>query len=141
VSWQHWVNRGAGAINRVLYRATGGKVGGSMKGAPILLLTTTGRKSGKRRTTPLLYLRDGDALAVVASEGGAPRHPAWFHNLQANPQVEIEIGRERERRRARQATPEERERLWPGLVEMYAPYASYQEKTARTIPVVLLERS
>jgi deazaflavin-dependent oxidoreductase (nitroreductase family) len=140
VSWQHVVNRAAGAINRMLYRASGGKVAGSMKGAPILLLTTTGRKSGKRRTTPLLYLRDGDALAVVASEGGAPRHPAWFLNLQAAPDVEIEIGREREPRRAREATPEERQRLWPRLVELYAPYASYQQKTSRTIPVVLLER-
>jgi F420H(2)-dependent quinone reductase len=128
------------ALNRGLYRATGGKLGGTMKGAPILLLTTTGRKSGKRRTTPLLYLRDGDALAVVASEGGAPRHPAWFLNLQAEPQVAIEIGRERERRRAREATADERERLWPGLVELYPPYASYQTKTTRTIPVVLLER-
>jgi len=140
VSWQHQVNRFAGAVTRALYRRSGGKVGGSMRGAPVLLLTTTGRKSGKPRTVPLLYLRAGNALAVVASEGGAPRHPAWFFNLQAEPGVEIELGRTRERRRAREATDDERATLWPRLVELYPPYESYQRKTTRTIPVVLLER-
>ena len=139
MSWQHQVNRTVGAVNRALYRASGGKVGGSMRGAPVLLLTTTGRKSGKRRTMPLLYLRDGHALVVVASEGGAARNPAWFLNLKANPAVEVEIGRTKEQRRAREATLEERDRLWPRLVEMYGPYGDYQRKTARTIPVVLLE--
>jgi F420H(2)-dependent quinone reductase len=129
-----------GAVNRRLYRATGGKLGGKMKGAPILLLTTKGRKSGKPRTAPLLYLREGDALAVVASEGGAPRHPAWFLNLQADPEVEVEVGRARERRRAREATGDERATLWQRLVELYPPYEIYQQKTERTIPVVLLER-
>jgi F420H(2)-dependent quinone reductase len=127
------------AVNRLLYRATGGKVGGSMRGAPILLLTTTGRKTGKRRAMPLLYLRDGDALVVVASVGGAPQNPAWFLNLKANPVVEVEIGREKQTRRAREATDEERDRLWPKLVEMYKSYDAYQRKTDRRIPVVLLE--
>ena len=141
MSWQHSVNRTMGAVNRALYRASGGRIGGSFKGAPVLLLTTTGRKSGKPRTMPLLYLRDGDALVVVASEGGAERNPAWFLNLKADPAVEVEVGRTREQRRAREATGEERDRLWPKLVEMYGPYEDYQRKTGRTIPVVLLERS
>ena len=139
MNWRHAVNRTMGALNRRLYRATGGKVGGSFKGAPVLLLTTTGRRSGKPRTNPLLYLRDGEALAVVASEGGAPRHPAWFLNLKANPGVEVEIGRERLRLRAREATGEERDRLWPRLLELYPPYGDYQRRTERQIPVVLLE--
>lgn len=127
------------ALNVWLYRLSGGKIAGAMKGAPILVLTTTGRKSGKRRAMPLLYLRDGDDLVLVASKGGAPKHPVWFLNLEANPSVDVEVGRVRERRRARRATAEERERLWPRLVEMYAPYAEYQTKTTREIPVVILE--
>src|SRR5919204_2750892 len=105
-----------GSLNRVLYRASGGKLGATLKGAPILLLTTTGRKSGKPRTMPLLYLEDDGRLVVVASSGGSPGHPAWFLNLRDNPEVEVEIGRKRERRRARVAAPEERERLWPRVV-------------------------
>lgn len=127
-------------VVNTLYRASGGKLGGRMQGAPVLLLTTTGKRSGKKRTTPLLYLEDGGALAIVASKGGAPAHPAWFHNLRANPEVEVEVGRRRETRRARVASAEERERLWPRLVELYGSYASYQEKTTREIPVVLLEK-
>jgi F420H(2)-dependent quinone reductase len=133
------VQRIIGAVNRVLYRATGGKVGGTMKGAPILLLTTRGRKSGKKRVMPLLYLRDDGNVVVVASSGGTPTSPGWFHNLKATPDVEIEIGRNRESRRARVASTEERARLWPRLVEMYPPYREYQKKTTREIPVVILE--
>jgi deazaflavin-dependent oxidoreductase (nitroreductase family) len=127
------------ALNRMLYRATGGKVGGTMKGAPILLLSTTGRKSGKTRTMPLLYLRDDGNLVIVASAGGAPVSPGWFQNLKTHPDVQVEIGRNREGRRARVATSEERARLWPRLVEMYSSYADYQKKTTREIPVVILE--
>jgi len=133
------VQRILGAWNRVIYRATGGKVGGTMKGAPILLLTTRGRKSGKERVMPLLYLRDDGNLVVVASSGGTPSSPGWFHNLKASPDVEIEIGRDREARRARVASAEERARLWLQLVEMYAAYAEYQKRTTREIPVVILE--
>ena len=140
MSTQRRVANVLGRVNAALYKASGGKMGGSMKGAPILLLTTTGRKTGKSRTNPLLYLTDGDALVIVASVGGAPTHPVWFLNLKANPDVEVRIGNEKEKRRAREATPEERERLWPQLVAMYAGYAQYQQKTTRTIPVVLLER-
>jgi deazaflavin-dependent oxidoreductase (nitroreductase family) len=125
-------------VNRLLYRASGGKLGGSLRGAPILLLTTTGRSTGKRRTVPLLYLQDGDDLVVVASYGGLPEHPSWYRNLEASPDVEVEIGREREGRRARTATPEERARLWPKVVDMYPSYESYQRKTTREIPLVVL---
>jgi deazaflavin-dependent oxidoreductase (nitroreductase family) len=135
------VQKTLGAANRRLYRMTGGKVGNTLKGAPILLLTTKGRKSGKPRTMPLLYLRDEDRLVLVASSGGSPGHPAWFLNLRDDPDVEVEIGRERERRRARVATAEERERLWPRVVEMYGGYADYQRKTTREIPLVVLEQN
>jgi deazaflavin-dependent oxidoreductase (nitroreductase family) len=134
-----FVFRAISALNAWLYRLSGGKIAGSMKGAPILLLTTTGRKTGKTRVTPLLYLRDGENIVLVASKGGAPKHPVWFLNLEANPDVGVEVGRTRERRRARQATPEERERLWPKVVEMYGGYADYQTKTTREIPLVILE--
>jgi deazaflavin-dependent oxidoreductase (nitroreductase family) len=125
-------------VNRTLYRLSGGKLGGSLRGAPILLLTTIGRSSGHPRTVPLLYLRDGDDLVVVGSYGGRPEHPAWYRNLEANPDVEVEIGRRRESRRARTTTPEERARLWPKLVELYPSYESYQRKTTREIPLVVL---
>jgi deazaflavin-dependent oxidoreductase (nitroreductase family) len=128
-------------VNRRLYRASGGKLGGSIRGAPILLLTATGRSSGKPRTVPLLYLRDGEDLVVVASNGGSPRNPAWYRNVEASPEVEIEVGREREQRRARTATPEQRARLWPELVHLYPSYESYQRKTSREIPLVVLSAS
>ena len=124
-----------------LYRLTGGRFVGRIVGAPVLLLTTTGRHSGRSRTTPLLYLRDGEQFAVVASFGGHPTHPLWYLNLTADPRVGVRIGRERFRARASTASPEERARLWPLIVQMYAGYAGYQEKTTREIPIVLLERS
>ena len=105
------------------------------------LLTTTGRRSGAARTTPLLFLRDGDRIAVVASYGGRPAHPAWYLNLQADPAVEVQVGRERFAATALTASPEERERLWPRLIEMYGSYATYERRTSREIPVVLLERA
>ena len=131
--------RALSRLNIAVYRSTGGRVFGRVGKAPILLLTTTGRRSGQPRTTPLLYLRDGDDVAVVASYGGRPSHPAWYLNLQADPDVEVQIGGGRERRVARTATAVERERLWPQLTAMYASYDAYQRKTGRTIPVVLLE--
>jgi len=139
VSLSRFMQKTFGAANRGLYRGTGGKVGGKFKGAPILLLTTQGRKSGKPRVTPLMYVRDGDALVLVASSGGSPQHPSWFLNLRDRPDVEVQIGKETERQRARVATPEERERLWPRAVEMYGGYAGYQTKTSREIPLVVLE--
>jgi deazaflavin-dependent oxidoreductase (nitroreductase family) len=96
-----------------VYRATGGKVAGRMFKSPVLLLNTTGRKSGAERTTPLLYLQDGEDIAIVASNGGARQHPAWYLNLRANPEATVEIGDRKLRVRAEQASPEEKERLWP----------------------------
>ena len=107
--------------------------------SPVLLLTTTGRKTGEERTTPLLYLADGEDLVVVASNGGAPKHPAWLLNLRANPEATVEVGGRKLRVRAREAGPEEKERLWPKLVEMYGSYEDYRRRTDREIPVVLLE--
>jgi deazaflavin-dependent oxidoreductase (nitroreductase family) len=104
----------------------------------VLLLTTTGRKSGRERTIPLLYLQDGEELVVVASNGGAPRHPAWWLNLEANPRATVEVGDRKLRVRAEQASPEEKERLWPKLVAMYSSYEDYQKRTEREIPVIIL---
>jgi deazaflavin-dependent oxidoreductase (nitroreductase family) len=125
-------------MHTALYRATGGKRGGTMMKVPILLLTTRGRKSGKKRTTPLMFTRDGDNLVLIASMGGAPRNPGWYHNLQGQ-ESEVQIGREHRRVRARDAEGEERERLWAEMVSLYPSYADYQKKTSRRIPVVVLE--
>ena len=130
-----------GRMHVRIYRLTGGRFVGRVGRAPILLLTTIGRRSGEPRTAPLLYLRDGERLAIVASFGGHPKHPVWYLNLTANPEVNVQVGRDRFAATARTATPEERERLSPLFVEMYPGYAGYQEKTTREIPIVLLERS
>ena len=120
------------------YRLSGGKLGGRFGKSPVLLLNTTGRKTGEPRTTPLLYLKDGDNLILVASYGGAPNHPAWWLNLLAKPEAEVELGRKKLKVIAKQADAEERNRLWPLLVDMYSDYAEYQKKTTREIPVVIL---
>jgi deazaflavin-dependent oxidoreductase (nitroreductase family) len=106
---------------------------------PVLLLTTTGRRSGKLRTTPLLYVRDGEAIVVVASNGGSDSFPAWWLNLQSKPQAEVEIRGTRTRVTARKASSAERARLWPKFTSGYPGYAKYATKTAREIPVVILE--
>jgi deazaflavin-dependent oxidoreductase (nitroreductase family) len=121
-----------------VYRKTDGKYGSKMQGAPLLLLTVLGRKSGKARTLPLIYLQDGESQVVVASKGGWPDHPLWYKNLQANPSVEVQVGPTTSTRLARTANAEERSRLWPRLVELYAPYADYQSWSDREIPVVVL---
>jgi F420H(2)-dependent quinone reductase len=124
-----------------VYRATHGLVGHRIPGLPpMLLLDHVGAKSGQRRTAPLVYLRDGDDVVIVASKGGYPRHPAWFHNLRAHPDTSVQIGGERRAVHARVATAEEHQRLWPKAVEVYAGYADYQERTTRQIPLVVLER-
>ena len=130
-----------GRLHSHIYRLTGGRFVGRVGKAPILLLTTTGRRSGQPRTAPLLYLRDGEKLAIVASFGGNPTHPIWYLNLTTNPEVEVQVGRERFAATARTAPSADRERLWPLFVAMYSGYAGYQEKTTREIPVVLLTRS
>ena len=125
-------------LNNAIYRATGGRLMGSFDGNPVLLLHHVGRRSGEERTTPLLYLSDGDDLVIVGSMGGTPKHPAWFHNLRAQPATEVEVGRERRTVTARVADAEERAELWPRLVEHYPAFASYQARTEREIPVVIL---
>ena len=121
-----------------LYRLTRGAIGGQMAGLKVLLLTTTGRKTGKQRTTPLFYVSDGDNLAIVASNGGSDQPPTWWLNIKNNPEVEVQIGRRTMRARAEQANPEEKRRLWAMLAEMYPAYDDYQKRTAREIPVVVL---
>jgi F420H(2)-dependent quinone reductase len=126
------------ALNIWLYRLSAGRVMGRMGTAPILLLTTTGRKSGRGRTVPVLYLKDDGSFVLVASLGGAPKHPAWYLNLEANPKVELQVGSQRLSGTARRAGAEEKARLWPRLVEIYPQYADYQKRTTRDIPVVIV---
>lgn len=105
---------------------------------PVLLLTTRGRESGRPRTVPLTYFEDGESLVLVASYGGRPHHPAWFVNLEADPEVEVKVDGRTRRMTARRANADERERLWPRIVDGYAGYADYQAKTSREIPLVIL---
>jgi deazaflavin-dependent oxidoreductase (nitroreductase family) len=126
-------------INNVVYRLSSGRVAGNVpSGAPICLLTTTGRKTGRARTVPLLYLPAGDDLVVVASRGGMATHPAWYLNLLEVPDVVVDLGTARRAMRARPASDDERARVWPQLVEAYEHFASYQLRTDREIPVVIL---
>jgi deazaflavin-dependent oxidoreductase (nitroreductase family) len=126
------------AIHRGIYSATGGKVGNRIAGMPVLLLTTVGRRTGKRRTSPLTYFEEDGEIVLVASYGGRPYNPAWFENLIAAGEGEVTIGRESRLLRARTATADERARLWPRIVETYDGYASYQAKTPREIPLAIL---
>ena len=127
-------------VNAWLYRLSGGRIGGRwMYGAPILLLVTTGRKSGEKRTAPLLYLEDGDRVIIVGSQGGMTKDPQWVKNIDADPDVEIEIGRSRRAMRARRGSTEEKAHYWPALCKMYPDYADYQARTLRDIPVLILE--
>jgi deazaflavin-dependent oxidoreductase (nitroreductase family) len=132
------VFRVTGRIHNTLYRWTNGKVGGHMKKAPVLLLTVRGRKSGKLRTAPLLYGRDGANYVVIASKGGDPKHPAWYLNLRRG-EADLRIGADTVHVRARDAEGDERDRLWAQMVAVWPPYADYQRKTERRIPVVVLE--
>lgn len=127
-------------VHRWIYERTDGRIGRSLGGASMLLLRTVGARTGKARTAALLYIRDGDNHVVVASTGGAPKHPGWFHNLQANPDVEIQAGRTRLPVRARLATEEERPALWEKAnAANSGRYDRYQSCTERRIPVVVLE--
>lgn len=122
------------------YRATDGEEGHDWRGTVTLLLTTTGRKSGEPRTTPLIYGRSGDDYLVVASQGGAPQPPAWFRNLEADPDVEVQVKGDRFPARARVATPEEKPEMWRTMTSEWPAYDDYQARTDREIPVVVLER-
>ena len=122
------------------YRATGGRVTGRFAGRPLLLLTTTGARSGRPFTTPLNYSIDGDRLVVIASKGGSPTHPDWYHNLVAHPEVTVELGTEEFRARASTAEEPERTRLFEQQAAQMPFFAEYQRQVARQIPVVVLER-
>jgi proline iminopeptidase len=123
------------------YRETGGKVGHDWrKGSTILLLTTTGRTTGEKRTAPLIYAQDGARYVIVASKGGAPDHPGWYKNLEKTPEVELQVKDEVFRARARTAHGEERARLWRKANEVWPDYDEYAKRTQREIPVVVLER-
>jgi deazaflavin-dependent oxidoreductase (nitroreductase family) len=123
-----------------VYRRSGGKVGGTMFGAPLLLLTTVGRKSGRSWTVPVMYQTDGDRWVIIASNGGKPTQPAWWLNLRSQPEASVQIGRETYPVTAVEAAGEERERLWRRMADMYKGYDGYARKTTRRIPVVLLHR-
>lgn len=124
----------------MLYRASGGRIGRSLPGVPpMLALDHVGAKSGAKRTTALLYALDGANVVIVASKGGYPKNPAWYYNLLANPDTTVQIGRDRRAVRARVAGEEERERLWPLVVSVYRTYESYQRRTDRQIPLIVLE--
>jgi F420H(2)-dependent quinone reductase len=126
-------------LHVTLYRLTNGRVGGRfIAGSPILLLTTTGRRTGKRRTRPLAYVRDGERYVLCASNGGSATHPGWYHNLAATGRAEIQVGAEHLAVSARTADPTERGRLFPRFVQMYKGYGAYEDKTSRQIPLVLL---
>ncbi|SBS74997.1 Deazaflavin-dependent nitroreductase [uncultured Mycobacterium sp.] len=131
-----WMSR----AQTFLYKRSGGKVAGSfLQGAPVALLTTTGRKTGEPRVSPLLFLREGDRVVLVASQGGAAKHPMWYLNLKADPKVTVQIKDEVLYLTARDATEQERAEYWPKLVEMYSSFDDYQSWTDRVIPVVICD--
>ena len=130
--------RAVTALHTQVYRRTGGRVGAKIGPTNMGLLTTTGRRSGQPRTTPLNCTPDGDRYLLVASYGGDDRDPQWFKNLQANPEATIQVGPDTVRVRATVATPEEKDALWPKVVAAYKGYDGYQRKTSRDIPVVIL---
>ena len=131
-----WFSR----VNTFMYKRGGGEgLGGTFQNIPVALLTTTGRKTGKPRVSPLYFLRDGDRVIVAASRGGSDVNPMWYMNLKADPKVQVQIKKEVQDLRARDATDEERAKYWPQLVNMYPSYEDYQSWTDRTIPIVVCE--
>ena len=141
MSARQWMFRLMNRVHPWLYRRAGGKgFVAQVQGMPVLLLTTTGRRSGKARTSVLGYLRDGDDLLVIGSAGGEPHHPAWALNLRTNPEVEVQVGTDRFRVRGEWTKGEERDRLWQRLITEYPFYAPYQAKAHRTIPIIRLRR-
>jgi F420H(2)-dependent quinone reductase len=127
-----------GRIHGGMYRASGGKLGRTFFGSPVLLLTTTGRRTGRSRTWPLVYLLEGNLIIVVASNGGQPNHPAWYLNLRTNPHVSVQLGDQRHAMIAQTVEGDQRGRLWSRVVREYPVYGDYQRKTDREIPVVIL---
>jgi deazaflavin-dependent oxidoreductase (nitroreductase family) len=139
---RNWpVLRHVTSAHAAVYRATCGLVGHRVPGVPpMLLLDHVGARSGAAYTTPLVYTSDGEDLVIVASKGGHPRHPAWYHNLRAHPDTSVQVGRERRPVRARVARPDERERLWALVLRTYGGFETYRQRTDREIPLVILER-
>jgi deazaflavin-dependent oxidoreductase (nitroreductase family) len=145
IDYMSWVDRNWPFLSRLMgghakiYRATNGLVGHRVPGVPeMLLLDHVGAKSAIHRTTPLVFARDGENVILIASKGGYPKNPAWFHNLVANPDTTIQIGSKRTNVHARVATPEEHERLWKLAVAVYGGYEDYRRRTEREIPLVVL---
>ena len=124
-------------LNVLIYRLSGGRLMNRLEGAPICLVTMTGRKSGRKKTIALMYTAHGEDVLLVASLGGAPQHPVWYYNLKAQPQIEIQVGRVRRQMLAREATPEEKRTLWPVVVANYKSFAAYQQRTTRDIPLFI----
>ena len=127
-------------VNTVIYRATKGRIGGKLSGAPVLLLNHTGAKSGKAYTSPLMLVTEGDAFVLIASKGGMPHNPSWYHNLMAYPVCSVEVGGDRIECVAREVSGAERTALWDTAVEVYPEYENYQARTDRLIPVIVLDR-
>jgi F420H(2)-dependent quinone reductase len=145
IDYLSWADRSWPLLRRLMgghaavYRATHGLIGHRFPGAPpVLLLDHVGAKSGAHRTSPLVYGVDGKDLILVASKGGYPKNPAWFHNLVANPDTTVQVGSRRQPVHARAADAEERKRLWPLMLKVYSGYADYQRRTEREIPLVIL---
>ncbi|MCU1397632.1 MAG: nitroreductase family deazaflavin-dependent oxidoreductase [Acidimicrobiales bacterium] len=122
------------------FRANAGKVGGNFEGAPMVLITTTGAKSGQARTSPLVYLPDNGRVVIFASKAGAPTNPDWYHNLKANPTVTVEVGPEKYEATASEITGDERDRLFAAQVAVMPGFQTYAENTTRLIPVIALDR-
>ena len=132
-----WILRAFSRLNVFVYRLTGGRMMNRMEGSPICLLTMTGRKSGRTLTTPLMYTAHGDDVLLVASLGGAPKNPVWYYNLVAHPDITIQVGTAKRRMRARQASADEKARLWPVVVASYPSFDAYRQKTDRDIPLMI----
>ena len=130
--------RTASTLHSAVYRVSGGRLAGQAMGLPVLLLTTTGRRTGRRRTVPLLYVRDGADVVVVASNGGMDWFPAWWLNLERHPAAVIQLGRERRQVNAAKADAERRARLWPEFTRPYPSYLKYEARTTRELPLVIL---
>jgi F420H(2)-dependent quinone reductase len=139
LGWKAWQQFTQAHVHA--YRLSGGRIGGRFRGSPVCLVDHVGRKSGKKHASPLIYARDGDDIVIVASKGGSQKDPLWWLNLKEHPETMVQVGSEKRAVRARRATPEEKQRLWPVVVGVYAPYEDYQRKTERDIPVILLERT
>lgn len=134
--WHAW--RVVQDANTRLYRLSGGRIGGRYDGAPVLILHHVGRRSGEPRQTPLIYLQDGEDFVIVGSMGGSSSHPAWYLNVRDAPDVEVEIKGSRRHVRARHADLQERERLWPALLEMWPAWDDYSRRTDREFPILIL---